>query len=464
MTTCWTSLPARVGLALALVAVAASAQAAVRGKQHEEYAHNLWDYLQKADYTHWRAAPAGLELPEGPAGDSVSKTYLNRVAASARSADLPFRSMLVTNHYAGGKLVAVTVRFRVSEGYSPKTHDWYWAHFTPSGWLAKSSVDKNSFDRPGFVSFIDDGRLWVFREICPELAEYGANKELAKHVTQPGGGPGGLTIKGPDSETIAEYTTAREGFVTRLDDGRLWIFRAGSPELEAFEKSGELAKHVILPGAGPDGLTLKSPDRETIDAYLAARPGFVTFGEDGRVWVFRRSCPELAAFRKTGELAKHVIRPGAGPDGVTLKAPDAETLDSYLTQRPGFATFVEDGRLWIFREDSQELAQYQKDGELAKHVTLPGAGPDGVTVKGPDSETILSYLTACEGFETFVEDDRLWVFRVGSEELDEYKQNGELAKHVTRIGEGPQGMTIKAPDGDTIDAYLQAAGISGSGE
>ena len=33
---------------------------------------------------------------------------------------------------------------------------------------------------------------------------------------------------------------------------------------------GEPAKHVIRPGAGPMGLTLKAPDREVAQAYLRA--------------------------------------------------------------------------------------------------------------------------------------------------------------------------------------------------
>ncbi len=62
------------------------------------------------------------------------------------------------------------------------------------------------------------------------------------------------------------------------------------------------------------------------------------------------------------------------------------------------------------------------------------------------------------GFFTKVEGGRLWVFREGSKELAEFKAKGEPAQQVTRIGAGPNGMSIKAPDSATIDSYLQTKG------
>lgn len=62
---------------------------------------------------------------------------------------------------------------------------------------------------------------------------------------------------------------ARPGFHTEVQDGRLWVFRDGSEELEAFKKDGELTKSVSRIGAGPDGMTIKAPDAATIDAYLS---------------------------------------------------------------------------------------------------------------------------------------------------------------------------------------------------
>jgi len=63
----------------------------------------------------------------------------------------------------------------------------------------------------------------------------------------------------------------------------------------------------------------------------------------------------LDAFREHGEPAKQVIKIGAGPDGKTIKAPDSETIAEYMAAKKGFVTFIEDGRIWVFRPDSEDL-------------------------------------------------------------------------------------------------------------
>jgi hypothetical protein len=144
--------------------------------------------------------------------------------------------------------------------------------------------------------------------------------------------------------------------------------------------------------------------------------------------------------------------------GMTLKGPDAETLDAYTFAKSNFVAIVEDGRLWVFRAGSKDLTDYQKHGELAKHVVRPGAGPNGMTIKAPDNETITAYMAARDGFRTVIKDDRLWVFRGGTKELAEYFKKGEPAYHVTRPSAGPMGMTVKAPDVETLEAYLRGQG------
>jgi len=191
---------------------------------------------------------------------------------------------------------------------------------------------------------------------------------------------------------------------------------------------------------------------------LPARDGFVILEREGRCWIFREGSKELAAFKTLGEPDKHVTRLNVLPYKLTLKAPDVQTLEEYLTAKPGFVTKYDDGRLWVFRKDSKELQSYLKDGELARHVVRPGMGPRGMTIKGPDAETLVLYVAAQDGFETILEEGRLWVFRAGCKELDEFKKQGELARHITRIHAGPMRLTVKAPDGETIDAYLKARG------
>jgi hypothetical protein len=254
----------------------------------------------------------------------------------------------------------------------------------------------------------------------------------------------------------AEGPFAKDGFVTILEDDRLWVFHTDSDELAAFKANGELAKHTTQIGVGPAGMTMKAADKETILEYLAAKPGFVVKVEDNRIWVFRSGSPDLQTVLDGGELAKHVTRVNAGPLDTTLKAPDKATLDEYIAWKPGFVTHVVDGRLWVFHAGSKDLETFESGGELAKHVTRVGVGPAGMTIKAPDSETIVDYATALDGFETFVNSEgRLWVFRIGSRALDDFYQTGKPEKHITLVGAGPLGLTIKSPDRETADCYLR---------
>jgi len=138
----------------------------------------------------------------------------------------------------------------------------------------------------------------------------------------------------------------------------------------------------------------KPPVKEKPTVKLPLREGFVTLESDGRWWIFRAGSKDLAAFHKVGEPAIHVSRINAPPLKVTLRAPDLATLEEYLTAKPGFVTKFEDGRLWVFRKGAKELAMYLKDGELAQHVIRPGAGPRRMTLKAPDRTTIEDYLAA----------------------------------------------------------------------
>ena len=72
-------------------------------------------------------------------------------------------------------------------------------------------------------------------------------------------------------KTVADHNPfAKRGFFTAVDDGRLWVLRTGSKELADFISSGEPAKQVIRPAAEPQGMTVKAPNAETLDAYLRA--------------------------------------------------------------------------------------------------------------------------------------------------------------------------------------------------
>lgn len=70
------------------------------------------------------------------------------------------------------------------------------------------------------------------------------------------------------AHTAASYD--KPGYVTEVHDGRLWVFHAGSTAYEDFKTKGEPAKVVTRIGAGPNGMTLRSTDASVIDGYLAA--------------------------------------------------------------------------------------------------------------------------------------------------------------------------------------------------
>jgi hypothetical protein len=248
----------------------------------------------------------------------------------------------------------------------------------------------------------------------------------------------------------------RPGFVTREIDGRLWVFREGSKDLAAFLKAGEPAKSVTLVGEGPGGATVRGPDMDTVRAYVYSRPGFQVWVVDGRIWAFRVGSKEATAFAKQGEPAKSVTLVGEGPDGTTVRGPDMETVHAYVYWRPGFEVAAVDGRIWAFRAGSKEAAAFAKQGEPAKSVTLVGEGPGGATVRGPDMDTVKAYVYSRPGFEVWLVDGRIWVLRAGSKEAAAFAKQGEPAKSVTLVGEGPDGLSVRAPDLATAEAYVAA--------
>lgn len=128
----------------------------------------------------------------------------------------------------------------------------------------------------------------------------------------------------------------------------------------------------------------------------------------------------------------------------------------------GFKTQIEDGRLWVFEDGSEELAFFKEHGEPAVQFTNIGAGPDGMTVKAANQASLDKYLAATsggsefdiKGFKTKIEDGRLWVFEAGSKDLAFFEEHGEPAVQFTNIGAGPNGMTVKAASQETLDKYL----------
>ena len=103
---------------------------------------------------------------------------------------------------------------------------------------------------------------------------------------------------------------AKPGFVTEIEDGRLWVLRPGEEKAE---------KHISLIGAGPEGMTLKALDRKTAIEYLATRPPYTAEVDGEAIWILA----------PTQEKTDNPVTSSGGPGGMTLKAVDQATLDAY---------------------------------------------------------------------------------------------------------------------------------------
>ncbi|MFN0043084.1 MAG: hypothetical protein ACKVSF_07725 [Alphaproteobacteria bacterium] len=79
------------------------------------------------------------------------------------------------------------------------------------------------------------------------------------------------TATGGSSTASATQNFDKPGFAAVVHDGRLWVFKAGSKELGEFTKHKDLREMVTRVGAGPNKMTIRAPDVATLDAYLAAK-------------------------------------------------------------------------------------------------------------------------------------------------------------------------------------------------
>jgi len=154
-----------------------------------------------------------------------------------------------------------------------------------------------------------------------------------------------------------------------------------------------------------------------------------------------------------GTTAQTAVAQAAKPVEV---APATSEQAGASYDKPGFSTAVANGRLWVFRADSPEWDAFKASGKgPAVHTVRPMAGPERMTVLSPDSDTLVEYLVAKPGFHVKVVNERLWVFAEGSKELEAFTASGKTpAVHTVRPRAGPMGMTIIAPDGVVLDAYM----------
>lgn len=176
-----------------------------RSDQHQEYAEQLWNYVQRQSYARWEPAKTDPAFEFGPS-TAGCRHYLNTLARGDLQA---VGAVVVSEHLGGdGQVVGVTVWRKSDAGYHPPSQDWYWAHYLPSGTVAQTCADKKRWSKRDFVVLEEEGRLWVFRLSSPDLGDFLQAGELAKCVVRPGAGPDGMTLKGPDAGTLDDYQRA----------------------------------------------------------------------------------------------------------------------------------------------------------------------------------------------------------------------------------------------------------------
>ncbi|MCA8948336.1 MAG: hypothetical protein KDE27_02470 [Planctomycetes bacterium] len=135
----------------------------------------------------------------------------------------------------------------------------------------------------------------------------------------------------PQPVTLAaDAAYARPGFVAAAHSGRLYVFRAEDPLFEEFLHSGELHHSVTRVAAGPDGMSVRAPDKDTIDGYLLSRGGFATRCNDGEIWVCPADSPDFGTFCERGTPPANASRAGVGPNGETVSGPSEAAIDAWV--------------------------------------------------------------------------------------------------------------------------------------
>lgn len=267
-------LPVRAGLITLLAlttfvccgSVVRADETVARSNEHQKFTEDFWTYL-KDKYANWKQLEAYPGKAPKPEAGTEGTVYVNEVAAKDLS-KLDFGSIVVTEYQRDGKPYALAALFHARPGVNKKNDDWYELYYLADGTTVKSSADHSQYNRPGFVTKVIDGRLWILPLDSPSVPDLVAGEGPEKHVTLPGAGPDRKTLKTDSRETAILYLFSKPGFVTHFEEGRAWIFAKSTDAAAHFAKDGLPEKHVTRIGAGPMRTTIKAPDADTIDKFL----------------------------------------------------------------------------------------------------------------------------------------------------------------------------------------------------
>ncbi len=246
--------------------IAVAEETAVRSADHQKFSQDFWTYLQDKR-EQWKQLPTFPAAAPTPEAGVDGNIYANDVAAKDPNT-LEFGSILLVEYQREGKPFAISAQFRARPGVNPKNDNWYELYYLSDGTLVKSSADHLPHNRRGFLTREIDGRLWVLPLESPSIPALLDAEGPEKHVTLPGAGPDRMTVKTDSRDTAIHYLFAKPGYVTHFEDGRAWIFAKNTAAAEHFREKGLPEKHVTRIGAGPMRTTIKAPDAETIDEFL----------------------------------------------------------------------------------------------------------------------------------------------------------------------------------------------------
>ncbi len=258
-----------------------------------------------------------------------------------------------------------------------------------------SNESQNPYVKPGFYVEEVEGRLWVFHLNSKALTEYKEDGEPAKSTTVIGMGPGGMTIRSDTKETVIEYLASKGGFYSKIIDDRLWILKNGSESLRQLLELGEPAVSTTFVGKGPLRISVRSDSKETYIEYLASKKGFWTEVKDERLWILEKSSESHQSMVEHGDIAKNITLIGKGPLNTSIRSDDKATVLKWAASVDGFHTYMREGRIWVFRPNSEHEAEFLKIGEPAKSITKIGAGPLRATVRAAEEDVMQRYLRAC---------------------------------------------------------------------
>lgn len=121
--------------------------------------------------------------------------------------------------------------------------------------------------------------------------------------------------------------------------------------------------------------------------------------KDGRLYIFT-SPDRKAAFEKSGELGKGIIKIGYGQNGETVVFDSEEAVIEYASRRvkdilgkaniKAYREFEMDGRLYVFASPTRK-ADFEKTGEMGKSITKIGYGLNNETVVFDSDEAVVEY-------------------------------------------------------------------------